>query len=354
MLKRFLVAMVTVAVFLSGFTIKNAKAEGVFQTEQFPYKELQIQVMPEFDYPDNWPKDQPSLLVGQYGTIVNKSGTDFDGKIEIPVPAKEKGFQIYLVAEFPSEDKPEVQRPYDVDKEKGMVSWKPQKPIKNNESYRFVVEYYSNPINVKDTKSFSYSFKNQADADLMDVIFYAPINAKEIQLNPKPQNSSKSEYGEPIYYYSYKKVKKGNSVNYKVSYKKKDNESTLAAIDKKQPPNDTTHSGVKGGGTATDQILNSSKSSENSKEKQPFIGNAGAVIIGISLIIAAAFVYFGLTGRNRVNARNLTVSKKKSKSPAPKKPSKLANENEKKELRKKLLNGKIDQETYEEEMKKLI
>ncbi|NHM32214.1 hypothetical protein [Neobacillus terrae] len=354
MLKRLVVAMVTVAVFLSGIAVNNANAEGAFQPEKFPYKELQIQVMPEFDYPDNWPKDQPSLLVGQYGTIINKSGTDFDGKIEIPVPVKEKSFQVYLVAEFPSQDKPEVQRPYEVDKEKGVVSWKPQKPIKNNESYRFVVEYYSNPIDVKDTKRFSFNFKNYADTDLMDVIFYAPISAKEIQLDPKPQNSSKSEYGEPIYYYSYKNVKKGNSLDYKVSYKKKDNESTLSAIDKKQPPNDSNHSGVKGGGTATDQILNNSKSGENSKEKQPFISNAGAVIIGLSLIIAAAFVYFGLTGRNRMNARSQTVSKKKPKTPAPKKQSKLDNENEKKELRKKLLNGKIDQETYEEEMKKLI
>lgn len=352
MLKKLL-ALLVITSFISNITFKNVNAEGAFQAGQFPYKQMQIQVMPEFDYPEKWQKDQPSLLVGQYGTIVNKSGNDFDGKIEIKVPTKEKSFQVYLVAEFPSESKPEVQRPYDVDKANGIISWKPKSPIKNNETYKFVVEYYSNPIAMKDTKSFAYHFTPPADIDQLDVIFYAPINAKNIKFDPQPQNTSKSEYGEDIYYYSYKNVKKDNRVNYRMSYKKDGTESTLAAIDKKQPPKDENHTGVNGGNTATDQVLNNSGNGESSEVKQPIIGIPGALIIGVSLIIAGAFVFLGLKG-SRTQAKAASKNKKGQKKQVVRKESRLSNAEEKKELRKKLLNGKIDQETYEEEMKKLI
>ena len=184
MLKNKLLALFVIGSFLSSLVIPRASAETVFQAEKFPFKEMQIQVMPEFDYPEDWSRDTPSLLVGQYGTITNKSGQDYDGKIEIPVPAKDKGFQAYLVAEFPEENKPEVQRPFDVDKEKGIITWKPAKSIKNNETYKYVIEYYTQTIDVKDNKSFTYELTNNAEIDQLDVIFYAPMNAKEIKLEP--------------------------------------------------------------------------------------------------------------------------------------------------------------------------
>ncbi|MDP4169956.1 MAG: hypothetical protein Q8906_05045 [Bacillota bacterium] len=351
MLKKLFALFVVVA-FLANFEVKPASADEKFRPEQFPYKAMQIQVMPEFDYPPKWPKDKPSLLVGQYGTMVNKSGKDFSGKIEIQVPAKEKNYQLSLVAEFPSENKPEVPRPYALDTKNGTVSWTPQKPIKNNETYRFVIEYYSNSINVKDRKSFSYSFTNQANIDLLDVIYYAPLNAKEIKLEPKPLSTSKSEYGEDIYYYQYKNLKKGNKVTYNFSYKKDGNESTLTAIDKKQPPKDANHTGVNGDGTATDQVLKNGSGTPD--VSRPIIGTSGALIIGLSIIIAGAFVFFGLKGNKKAPPKTQVTQKKSPKKQTARRDHKLSNVEEKKELRKKLLNGKIDQETYEEERKKLI
>ncbi|HEY2421013.1 MAG TPA: hypothetical protein VGI04_06345, partial [Neobacillus sp.] len=267
MLKKKLVALFVIGSFLSSFVIPKASAETAFQADKFPLKEMQVQVMPEFDYPEGWSRETPSLLVGQYGTITNKSGQDYDGKIEIPVPAKENGFQPFLVAEFPDENKPEVQRPYDVDKEKGIVSWKPAKAIKNNETYKFVIEYYAKTIDVKDKKSFTYEYLNNTDIDQLDVIFYAPMSAKDIQLEPKAQSSEKSEYGEELYYYQYKNVKSGGSLKYSFSYAKDGTESTMEAINKQQPPNDSNHTGT----TATDQVTKSGKASSS----QPIIGIGG-------------------------------------------------------------------------------
>jgi hypothetical protein len=349
MLKKKFLALFVIASVLSSFTIPKVKAATVFQPDKFPLKELQVQVMPEFDYPEGWSRNEPSLLVGQYGTITNKSGQDYDGKIEIPVPAKDKNFQINLVAEFPEENKPEVQRPYDVDKEKGIVSWKPQKAIKKNQTYKFVIEYYTKAIDVTNKKSFTYQFTNKTAIDQLNVIFYAPMNATEIQLEPKAQSNEKSDYGEQLYYYQYQNVKTGTNLKYTFSYKKEGTESTMEAINKQQPPNDDTHSGVNNS-TATDQVL---KNANSGSEKQPIISNGGAVIIAIAIIIAGALVFFGLKGTNRRAFKNSKPAKQEHK-PTVKVEHKSVNADEKKELRKKLLSGKIDQETYDEEMKKLI
>jgi hypothetical protein len=345
-MRKKLLALFVITTFLSSFVIKNANAEAPFQAEKFPYQDMQLQVMPEFDYPADWPKDTPSVLVGQYGTFTNKSGQDYSGNIEIPVPAKDKNFEVNLVAEFPDVNKSEVQRPYEVNKDKGTITWKPGKAIKNGDTYRYVIEYYINSINVSDQKSFNYQFTNQADIKTLDVVFYAPMNAKNIALEPKAQSTSKSDYKEDLYYYEYKNVKPGNTLNYSFTYTKKDNVSSLSVINKEQPPNDSTHSGVNGTTTT----------SSTDKSKQPIIGIGGASIIGIAIILAGLLIFFSLRGRIP-KASSLTSNKSTKNQPGKptsKKIDKLANSEEKKELRKKLLNGKIDQETYEEEMKKLI
>jgi hypothetical protein len=351
MLKKKLLALFLITSFLSSFIIPNVYAENTFQPEKFPYTDMQIQVMPEFDYPENWPKDTPSLLIGQYGTFTNKSGQDFDGKIEMALPANEKGFQAYLVAEFPEDNKPEVQRPFDIDKEKGIITWKPSKAIKNNESYRFVVEYYISSVEVKDNRSFTYEFRNPAEIGTLDVIFYAPMDAKEIALEPKAPNNTKSEYGEELFYYQYKDVKEGESYKYSFSYQKDGFKSTLDAINEKQPPNDENHTSVNG--TATDQI---SGGSGGSGGDRPLIGMGGASVIGVAIIIAGLFVYLGLKGKSQTASKaqsSKSMNQHPKKQPG-KKETKSISVDDKKELRKKLLTGKIDQETYDEEMKKLI
>ncbi|MEH7251186.1 hypothetical protein V7111_03585 [Neobacillus niacini] len=352
MLKKKFLAIFVITSFLASFIIPSASAETAFQPEKFPYTDMQLQVMPEFDYPENWPKDTPSLLIGQYGTFTNKSGADFDGKIEIEVPANDNGFKAYLVAEFPEDNKPEVQRPFDVDKDKGVITWKPSKPIKKDESYRFVVEYYTSTVEVKDDRSFTFEYSNPAEIGTFDVIFYSPMDAKEISLEPKAPNNTKSEYGEELFYYQYKDVKIGESYKYSFSYQKDGYKSTLEAINEKQPPNDENHTGV----SATDQIKGGSGGSGSSGSDRPLIGIGGAIVIGIAIIIAGLFVYLGLKGKSQ-SAPKASSSKSANNPPKKqqvKKESKSINIDDKKELRKKLLTGKIDQETYDEEMKKLI
>lgn len=349
MRKRFAAWVVIVSLLLTIFSIQGVSAEGNFPVDQFPYEEMQIQVMPEFDYPEKWPEDQPSLLVGYYGTFTNKTGKDFKGEIEFPVPANDKNFEVYLVAEFPSDTDPEIQRPFEINKEKGVITWKPSKVIEQDKTYRFVVEYYTNPFEIGDSKKFNYTYVYPADIEKVDIIMYAPLNSKDFKTEPVATNTSESDYGEKLYFYQFTNVKKNESVKLDVSYTKKDNKSTLSEISAKQPPNDDNHSGVSGN-TATDQVLNNTGESGTD---QPIIGIGGASVIGASIIIAAIFVFFGLKGNARSSKPVNSKPAKMQKKQAPQKTVKNDISGEKKKLRSLLLSGKIDEETYEKELKKL-
>ncbi|HAQ08730.1 MAG TPA: hypothetical protein DCR24_14920 [Bacillus bacterium] len=344
MLKNVLVLLLSFT-FPVFFVLNNVHAEEVFEAEKFPYEEMQIQVMPEFDYPENWPKGEPSLLIGYYGKVINKSGKDFNGSIEFPLPVKDSNFSVYLIAEFPEENKPEVQRPFKIDKEKGTVSWEPGKPVKADEIYSFVIEYYANPFDTdKANKKFGFDFIPQAVIKKLDVIVYNPLSAKEFTIDPVADTTTKSEYGQELHHYQYTDVKKGKALNYKASYIKEGNESALSIISKMNPPNDENQSG-----SATEQDPKIAAASEN----RPIIDAVGASIIGISIIIAGGFMFFGLRGNgNRTSVRKPKKNLKKDTKNSV--PEHTATGDEKKKLRSMLLNGKIDQKTYEEKMKKLI
>lgn len=355
--KRFAL-LVILSLFFANFSIHDVKAEGEFSFDKFPYKEMQIQLMPEYDYPENWPEDQPSLLTGYYGTITNKTGSDYKGEIEFPVPAKDKNFEVYLVAEFPSDTEPEVQRPFKVNKEKGVVTWTPAEPIKKGKDYRFVVEYYTNPFEASDSKKFTYNYVSPADAEKLDLIVIAPLKGTDFKIDPAAAKTSESDYGEKLYYYQYTNVKKNTAFDLSISYTKKDNKSTLASLSEEAPPKDENHSGVSGG-TATDQVLNNASSDKGTgnNTSSPIIGIGGAVVIGISVIIAGVFVYLGLKGNTRSRKTIVAKQKKPERKAVASKPdvkkSKTDLTEQKKKLRTLLLSGKIDEQTYEDEMKKL-
>jgi hypothetical protein len=339
MVKKWLTAIMAVF-FCGGFIFTIVEAEDKFNAEDFPYTELSVQVMPEFDYPEGWSEEKPSLLNAYYGTITNKSGQDFKGALEFPVPLDDKDFKVYLVAEFPADNQSEVQRSFKLNKENGTLSWEPTETIKKDDTYEFVIEYYSNPIAVKDNaKNFDYRFTPEADIEKLDIVFYNPMNSENFTLEPAAQNISATDYGQELHFYQYANVKKGEAVQYATTYEKEGNESTLSIISK-LPPEDKNQSGE----TATNP---------SGTGQQPIIGIAAAIIIGISIIIAGAFVFFAIKGTK--SNPNQKIRSKSSKKRVPSTTNSIKSiDDEKKQLRNKLINGKIDEKTYEEKMKKLI
>jgi hypothetical protein len=349
MLKKLMV-FVFITTLIGSFFLKDVSANEAFQAEKFPYKEMQVQVMPEFDYPKDWSKEKPSLLVGYFGTFVNKSGSEYSGEITFPLPVDDPDFEMYLAAEFPEANKPEVQVEYKIDQEQKLISWKPTKPIEIDATYNYVIEYYSNPIEVKDTKSFNYRFTPPANMEQLNIVFYAPINSKDFTMEPKATNESKSEYGEEIHHYQYLNAKKGAEVSYKAFYVKKGNTSSMSVISTMDPPNDENHQGTSGT-TATEQVLKNSGGTSKTSNR-PFIDTTGAVIIGFSMIIMGVFIFLGFKGKKSVPSPKSPVSKVETK--GSKNTKKVdSKSNEKKLLRSMLMTGEIDQQTYDEKIKKL-
>ncbi|MDF2946687.1 MAG: hypothetical protein K0S51_1366 [Bacillales bacterium] len=339
MFKKLIATVTTMILVLSPFTLVANAETNTVDLQKFPYKSVAIQVMPEYDYPQNYPTDQPVVLVGYYGTMTNKTGSDYNGEIAIPLPVNEKYFQIYIAAEFPEENKPEVQRPYKIDKEKGLITWKPSNPIKKDADYKFVVEYYSNPIEVGDSKKFPFVYTAPANVDAIDILFFAPAKSTDFKTDIPATTVSKTDYNETLLAYQYKNLKAGEKKAFNVSYVKKDNSSTLSNI-KQNPPE-----------------ANQSGSNTTTTESRPIIDAVGASIIGGSLIIMGFFIFLGYkqkgsTPPSKSNVKHKNSSTKQQQS-APKKNNSVSVMDEKKKLRKMLLNGEIDQETYELKLSKL-
>src|SRR5699024_5428367 len=106
------------------------------------YELLTIHIMPHYVEPEEWEHDQPAVLTGIHGTLINESETVFTGDIRIPVPSDWEAFQFASAGEVADgEVVNEVEAT--VDEETGIVTLHPENGIEPGENYHFVLEYYS-------------------------------------------------------------------------------------------------------------------------------------------------------------------------------------------------------------------
>lgn len=94
------------------------------------------------------------------------------------------------------------------------------------------------------------------------------------------------------------------------------------------------------------------KKTSNEAQK-PLIGTIGAILIALSVVLAAALIAVSILYKGKKNPTK-SVEEKSTKSEKQKKVSQSSIEDEKKALRTKLINGEIDQETYDREIGKLF
>ncbi|MEH7502193.1 hypothetical protein V7152_09120 [Neobacillus drentensis] len=183
-------------------------------------EELSIQVMPEFAYhPNDKQKNNVPLLIGYQGSMVNNSDQPQTGKIEIPLPMKEKDFRIGYVADYSSDLSKSYEIEYIIDPEKGTISWTTSEEIGPKERYKFVIEFYVDSINVKkEMKSLQYQFISFADIELVNVTFTEPSDAKNVKLTPAPAEKGNHGGKENTYSYLFQNVKAGEVKNFTLTY----------------------------------------------------------------------------------------------------------------------------------------
>lgn len=290
------------------------------------YKELLIQLMPEYVTPTGWDEEGPAVLYGQHGLFVNEEDEPYDGTFSVSIPVDDPTFQLALVGHFDGEGI--VEEEYTVNEETKTVEWKPKEPVQPGEEYRFVVEYYYGPLSSEVNKQFTFEQQLDAHVENFSVLFFEPFEAENVQLSAEP-NRVMDMYGTPVHLFEKTNMAKGETFQLNISYDKESDITTIEALEM-QMPDDAIHQGM-GEGSNSGALMS----------------NESVVMLSISIIVAGLFLYLGLRNRRaKESIDNQVVEEKK----VSKKGRKFDVETEKKRLRQQFVDGQIDEETYRKKM----
>lgn len=290
-------------------------------TNVLSFEELQIQVMPEFSYhPEDKKQDQPALLVGYHGSLMNKSDQPQKGKIEIPLPMKEKNFRIGFVADYNREGTEMLEIEYELDKKNGVMTWETHEEIQPGEMYKFVIEYYTDQITAKvEAKKLKYSFSSFANIGLVSITFLEPLKTESFTIAPAAEEHQQNPYGMNMFMYQLQGVKPGQKQTYEVNYSRAEKTPTMDIINDMAGQSTTKDTTVKENKTMSTELVT-------------------GVVVGSSLFLGSLLI----------------ILLRKRKPQAAKKSLKDDSRQEKvRRLRAMLVDGSITEEEYEQLMKKM-
>lgn len=285
-------------------------------------EELTIQVLPEYSYhPKAKNTDHPPLLVGYHGALMNNTEEPLKGKIEIPLPTKDKNFKLGFVADYSTDLTEMFEIEYELDEKLGIISWETSAEIQPQEIYKFVIEYYTDSIEVsKDKKSLEYTFTSFADIGLMNLIFVEPLKTESFNLEPAAETHQKNGYNLNMFLYQGRGMKIGEEKTIKLEYERKDDRTTTNIMEEMAT-------------TAEKQTA----TKKNEDKVSPWL--IVSVVGGIT-VIASIFLI-------------LVLKRKGKKVKTQEKPDEDTFEVKKGKIRQMLIEGKITEEEYKELLTRL-
>lgn len=296
------------------------------ETNPFKFEELTIVLMPEYNLHPDENVTAPNLLIGFHGKIMNQSKEEIKS-VTVPVPAKEKNFAVSLAAVQTSDTEETVKEiKYKLNEDEGSIILQFPEAVQPGATLKFMLEYFYTPIKVtNEQKEFSYSYSAIADADLMNLMLFEPLGTESLTATPASQKQATDTMGVKMHLYEYKNVKTGDEKQYRFSYVKADDVTTVEKVEQIT----SEHSELT---EALNQEQNEAKSETTAKG----VFNA-ELIVGIALIlmIAILFVVMFMKRRKQMNTKVNNPSNA-----------------DKKELRKLLAEGKIDEKEYMEKRSK--
>ncbi|CEG28270.1 hypothetical protein [Bacillus sp. B-jedd] len=222
--KKLTAALLYFVLMLPAAALAEEKDSSILKLE-----ELNVQVMPEFaNHPNDKKAEQPPLLIGYQGSLINQSPNAQTGKIEIPLPVNEENFRIGFAADYSSDLSQMYEIEYELDLKKGTISWETSRQIEPNDQYKFVIEFYTDAINVKnETKTLDYSFKSFADITLVNVTVLEPMKSSNVKLSPPATEAPhENPYGLKMHTYQMKGMKAGEEKNFSLTYNRKETKTT--------------------------------------------------------------------------------------------------------------------------------
>jgi hypothetical protein len=281
-------------------------------------EELAIQIMPEYSYhPEETKKNHPPLLIGYQGTLKNQSNQAQKGKIEIPLPKNLKDLRIGFVADYSSNLSEMYEIEYIFDKDRQTLSWETSYEIQPEDLYKFVVEFYSNEIKEKaDNKSLTYTFESFADIGLVNITFLEPLKTESTKLDPAPENHQQNPFGMNMFLYQMQGLKKGDVRSYKLNYKRSNEYTTVELMNQIAPNQEEKKPEPK---------------KVESSELYLIIGG----VVGF-ILISGLLLIFILKKKKPQPTKSVTKVSQKGKV-----------DDQKAELRTKLIEGKISKDEYD-------
>jgi hypothetical protein len=200
-------------------------------------EELSIKILPEFAYhPLDQEEKHAPLLIGYQGTLVNTLDHSIKGKIEIPLPMKEKNFRIGYVADYSSDLTQKHEIEYEVDQQKGTISWITSEEIKPQQRYKFIIEFYTDSLNVKKEKrTLAYQFTSFADTGLVTISIMGPYKAKDMRLTPPPPQTHGDDKNTFNYYFQ--DMKAGEKKSLTLTYNRSETIPTMELMKDKSSGN---------------------------------------------------------------------------------------------------------------------
>jgi hypothetical protein len=296
------------------------------ESNPFSMEELSIQIMPEYaSHPKNNNKEQPPLLIGYNGILMNKNEAPQKGRIEIPLPMKAENFRIGYVADYNHDQTKTNEIEYEIDKNKQTIAWTTTDEIQPGELYKFVIEFYTDELNVaKNTKKLSYQFKSFAEIGLVNILFLEPLKSESFRLNPPSDTHQENGYGMNMFMYQIKDIKPNDVKEINLEYKRAETKTTM-------------------------DIMNemSNKNPQESKVKnKEFIPKS--IIMGVIAGLIIAFTFILLFFLKRRAKKNNDQPEQK-----PVRTDLEGLESKRKHLRGKLLAGSISEQEYRESLRML-
>lgn len=299
-------------------------AEETKKTENpLKMEELTVQVLPEYSYhPKAKNANQPPLLVGYHGALMNTTDEPLKGQIEIPLPTDEKNFKLGFVADYSRDLQEMYEIEYKLDEKLGMISWETSEEIQPQEIYKFVIEYYTDGIQVSDDKkSLEYKFTSFADIGLMNLMFVEPLKTESFELKPAAETHQKNSYNLNMFLYQVQGMKMGEEKKIKLEYERADDRTTAEIMEEMA-------------GSSNEQAAANKKNEETVS-----LWLIISVVGGITVIASIILIF--------------VLKRRGSKSIPAAKSTEEDFETKKAKIRKMLLDGKITEEEYKELLEKL-
>lgn len=285
-------------------------------------EELSIQIMPEFaHHPDDKEQKHSPLLIGYHGTFMNNSDQAQKGLIEIPLPMEAENFRIGFVADYSSDLSQMNEIEYELNKERGTISWETSNEIQSQELYKFVVEFYTDEIADKnDSKHLTYSFETFTDIGMLNLLFVEPMKTDSFKLDPASDSHQKNTYGMNMFIYQLGSVKEGTEKTIELEYKRSTKSTTTEIMNEMQG-------------------VSNNKAAEKDNTTIP-TWMAATIVGSISLLLAVGLILF----LKRNKKQNKVVKEKENDTQS---------EQKKARLRAMLLEGSITEGEYQELIKKV-